>query len=79
MVATYYGSLVWAPAIGFTWKFHRDLGWGQFEGRFANPLQKNSGWPNEDMINELRDIGAVLSLAAVDQHGRCDRKQPWWC
>lgn len=31
---------------------------GQFEGRFANPLQKNSGWPNEEMINELRDIGA---------------------
>ncbi|CAL1131603.1 unnamed protein product [Cladocopium goreaui] len=37
---------------------------GQFEGRFANPLQKNSGWPNEEMINELRDIGAVLSLDA---------------
>ncbi|CAL1139586.1 unnamed protein product [Cladocopium goreaui] len=38
---------------------------GQFEGRFANPLQKNSGWPNEEMINELRDIGADAEKAPV--------------
>eukprot|EP00438_Fugacium_kawagutii_P018626 Skav224572 [mRNA] locus=scaffold246:22249:40689:+ [translate_table: standard] len=31
---------------------------GQFDGRFANPLQKNSGWPNEEMINEVNEIGA---------------------
>lgn len=37
---------------------------GQFDGRFANPLQKNSGWPNEEMINEVNQIGAT-------------RPQPW--
>eukprot|EP00434_Breviolum_minutum_P017468 symbB.v1.2.015417.t1/scaffold1150.1/size135223/7 len=34
---------------------------GQFEGRFANPLQKNSGWPNEDMISEVREIGEAAA------------------
>lgn len=44
---------------------------GQFDGRFANPLQKNSGWPNEEMINEVNNIGAVTRPAGVDQ--RCNQ------
>ncbi|CAK9117850.1 unnamed protein product [Durusdinium trenchii] len=30
---------------------------GQFDGRFANPLSKNSGWTNEEMANEMKKIG----------------------
>ena len=55
---------------------------GQFEGRFANPLQKNSGWPNEDMISEVREIGVTNSASeAVRFHGRhvvwCETVKPW--
>ncbi|CAE7340782.1 unnamed protein product [Symbiodinium necroappetens] len=31
---------------------------GHFEGRFADPLIKNSGYPNDEMLNETHAIGA---------------------
>ena len=39
---------------------------GQFEGRFANPMAKNSGWSNEEMINEVKKIESPAPRLAWD-------------
>ena len=44
-------------------------GAGQFEGRFANPMAKNSGWSNEEMINEVAKIESPGPKVAWDAQG----------
>ena len=50
-----------------SWFRHVASSPGQFDGRFANPLSKNSGWTNEEMANEMKKIGEVGDLPIEDK------------
>ncbi|CAJ1390300.1 unnamed protein product [Effrenium voratum] len=51
---------------------------GQYEGRFSNPLVKDSGLPNEKMIAAVDNIGAEPAADEYDgPRVAWDAKEPW--